>query len=149
MAGRILQDDWTMAVMEMTGLKDVEISSLNDTATGLVRIALHRDGALQALFFASPTPVVLARALAVAHIGTDTAPLAALAGRAGADQPDPGPTVCACFNVGRNTLLQAVDSGAQSVDALGELTSAGTNCGSCKPELAALIAPFKLPMAAE
>jgi assimilatory nitrate reductase catalytic subunit len=82
-------------------------------------------------------------------IGTDTPPLVALAGRSAADQPDAGATVCACFNVGRNTLLAAAANGARSLAALGDATCAGTNCGSCKPELTALLAEASLPMAAE
>ena len=82
-------------------------------------------------------------------IGNDTPPLAALAGRSPSDRPDAGATVCACFNVGRNTLLAAVANGAHSVAALGEATCAGTNCGSCKPELTTLLTQAQLPMAAE
>jgi len=105
--------------------------------------------AITALFFAAPTPVVVSRSAIIDMIGTDTAPLAALAGRSPSDRPDAGATVCACFNVGRNTLLAAVSNGADSVAALGEATCAGTNCGSCKPELTALVAQAQIPMAAE
>jgi assimilatory nitrate reductase catalytic subunit len=101
------------------------------------------------VFYASPQPVVLSRAAAIAHVGTITSPLAALSGRMRQDQPDPGNVICACFNVGQNTLQAAVDAGAHSVDALGAVTCAGTNCGSCKPELARLVAQAALPVAAE
>lgn len=50
-----------------------------------------------------------------------------------------GPIICACEGVGRRTLLDAMVKGADSVEALGKCTRAGTNCGSCKPELARLI----------
>jgi assimilatory nitrate reductase catalytic subunit len=64
-----------------------------------------------------------------------------LAGRAGDDQPDPGAIVCACFDVGVNTILAAIaDQGLTSVEAIGAALQAGTNCGSCRPELAALLA---------
>ncbi|MCX8226976.1 MAG: (2Fe-2S)-binding protein, partial [Sulfitobacter sp.] len=95
------------------------------------------------------TPVVVSRTATVGLIGTETSPLAALAGRSASDQPDPGARVCACFDIGRNTLLAAAANGARSVTALGEVTCAGTNCGSCKPELAALLAEATLRMAAE
>jgi assimilatory nitrate reductase catalytic subunit len=51
-----------------------------------------------------------------------------------------GPVVCACFGVGRNTICDAIASGARSAAELGIRLKAGTNCGSCIPELKRLIA---------
>jgi assimilatory nitrate reductase catalytic subunit len=63
-----------------------------------------------------------------------------LAGQPGADQPDPGPTICACFTVGAHTIARAIaDQGFVTVDAIGAALRAGTNCGSCRPDIAALI----------
>jgi len=50
-----------------------------------------------------------------------------------------GPVVCACFDVGRNTICDAIVSGARSAGELGLRLKAGTNCGSCIPELKRLI----------
>jgi len=50
-----------------------------------------------------------------------------------------GPVVCACFGVGRNTICDAIVSGARSAGELGLRLKAGTNCGSCIPELKRLI----------
>jgi len=48
---------------------------------------------------------------------------------------------CACFNVGINTLTEAIrDQGLDSVEAIGEALQAGTNCGSCIPEIKTLLA---------
>jgi assimilatory nitrate reductase catalytic subunit len=51
-----------------------------------------------------------------------------------------GPIVCACFGVGRTTILAAIAAGAASADEIGAQLKAGTNCGSCIPELKRLIA---------
>jgi assimilatory nitrate reductase catalytic subunit len=51
-----------------------------------------------------------------------------------------GPVVCACFGVGRNTICKAIVAGARSAAELGLRLKAGTNCGSCIPELKRLIA---------
>ncbi|MGL4241173.1 MAG: molybdopterin-dependent oxidoreductase [Beijerinckiaceae bacterium] len=61
-----------------------------------------------------------------------------LAGRppAGADL---GPVVCSCFGVRRNAISQAAADGADTVEAIGERLKAGTNCGSCRPEIKGLI----------
>ena len=115
------------------------------TAGGTIRFAFHdADGLLEALFFASPGPVAVARAQAIALIGTATPATEALAGRAPADRPDPGPQVCACMNVGRNTILATMDAGAASVEAVGAACAAGTSCGSCRPEIAALLASRRI-----
>jgi len=149
LAGTTAPDDWAAMACNVLGLHDGETAQVHDPATGAARVAIIQDGHIQGLFFAAPTPVAVARTAAIAMIGTATDPLQALSGRPAADQPDPGPTVCACFNVGRNTLRGAIAAGATTVPALGEATCAGTNCGSCKPELAALLADAALPMAAE
>ena len=51
-----------------------------------------------------------------------------------------GPIVCACFGVGRNTICDAIAAGARTAAEIGAKLKAGTNCGSCIPELKRLIA---------
>jgi assimilatory nitrate reductase catalytic subunit len=63
-----------------------------------------------------------------------------LAGRTPNNRQDPGAIVCACFEVGRNQIINAVASGrCRSVDAVGTATGAGTSCGSCRTEIGGLI----------
>lgn len=149
MAGDHMPDDWVQQVREITQLPHAIASVLEDATQGTVRIALCENHVVMAVFYASSQPVVLSRAAAINHVGSQTPPLAALSGRMRKDQPDPGAVVCACFNVGLNTLQAAVNDGASTVAALGTVTFAGTNCGSCKPELARLVAQAVLPVAAE
>ena len=50
------------------------------------------------------------------------------------------PVVCACFQVGLDAVRRAVNSGgATSVGDIGRTLRAGTNCGSCLPELKRII----------
>jgi assimilatory nitrate reductase catalytic subunit len=50
------------------------------------------------------------------------------------------PVVCACFQVGLDAVREAVASGgATSVGDIGRTLRAGTNCGSCLPELKRII----------
>ena len=64
-----------------------------------------------------------------------------LAGKPGADQPDVGLLVCACFGVGENTIKEAIKcDAAKSVEDIGKQLKAGTNCGSCIPEIKKLFA---------
>ena len=63
-----------------------------------------------------------------------------LAGVPGSAKDDVGKTVCACFNVGVNTLIRGIsDQGLTSTEAIGEALKAGTNCGSCLSEIKELI----------
>jgi assimilatory nitrate reductase catalytic subunit len=59
-----------------------------------------------------------------------------LAGKPGGDQPDVGALICACFGVGENTIKEAISCGkAKTVEDVGKQLKAGTNCGSCLPEI--------------
>jgi len=108
------------------------------------RAARLADGRLQACLFVGPTHDLptrtwLARLFAETELdGGARASL--LTARPPADQPDVGPTLCSCFGVGRNTLIQAIEHDRlTTLEAIGAALNAGTNCGSCLPELRALI----------
>jgi len=59
-----------------------------------------------------------------------------LSGSSGADMPVTGPLLCACFGVGLATIRDAIASkSANSVEEIGVALRAGTNCGSCIPEI--------------
>ncbi|WP_420860520.1 molybdopterin-dependent oxidoreductase [Algirhabdus cladophorae] len=146
LAGSTLPTDWAAFAQTILNLPECDVATVAGPAP---RVAFHQNGVLRAVFFAGRSPVQLARAHVVSLIGTKSSALAALAGRAAADQPDPGTTICACLNVGVNTIQSAIEAGASSVDAIGTATCAGTNCGSCKPELQALLAKSARPLAAE
>ena len=140
--------DWEGYARALFNLPDAVAISVIDRKRGIARIALHHNGTLQAALFTGPSPVAVSRDHLAALLGQPGD--AALAGRPGADVPDPGPTVCACFGVGVNTILTAIEQGGLiSVAQIGAALQAGTNCGSCKPELAALLSRSVLREAAE
>ncbi|MEX2332937.1 MAG: nitrate reductase [Pseudohongiella sp.] len=60
------------------------------------------------------------------------------AGRA-SGQLASGALVCSCHQVRESTIVDAIVSGCRSVESVGEKTRAGTNCGSCIPEITALL----------
>jgi nitrite reductase (NADH) large subunit len=47
--------------------------------------------------------------------------------------------ICNCHKVSQSAVREAIAAGADSIDALGIATKAGTACGSCKSELAQLL----------
>lgn len=50
-----------------------------------------------------------------------------------------GPLVCSCNNVGQGNIENAVKNGCHDLQQLCETTAAGTGCGSCKPEVKAIL----------
>jgi assimilatory nitrate reductase catalytic subunit len=64
---------------------------------------------------------------------------ALLAGRATTGIAEQGALVCSCFAVREMAIKAAVKEGAASVEAVGELLKAGTNCGSCRPEIGRIV----------
>ena len=61
-----------------------------------------------------------------------------LAGCASGARSD-GPIVCSCHQVGQHSIIAAIRAGDTSVEALGARLACGTQCGSCQPELKALL----------
>ena len=52
--------------------------------------------------------------------------------------------VCSCFAVSSSELEALVESGADTVEAVGAACGAGTDCGACRAEVAELIAVGRL-----
>ncbi|SMO46016.1 nitrate reductase [Paracoccus laeviglucosivorans] len=137
LAGTELPSDWLQAA----GLDpSAEPLTLRDDRRGLLRMAVLREGRLRAALFVSDQPVGLSRSHVAAALGGECGP-DILAGRAGDDRPDEGALVCACLGIGVNTIMRAIATGRLvSVEEIGRALGAGTNCGSCRPELGTLLA---------
>jgi assimilatory nitrate reductase catalytic subunit len=66
-----------------------------------------------------------------------------LSGKPVNQQEDTGRIICACYQVGVKTIQHSIeDKGLSTVEAIGEALKAGTNCGSCVPELHKLLAAY-------
>jgi assimilatory nitrate reductase catalytic subunit len=139
LAGQSTPKNWEAEGRRMFALPDTPAQVMIDANTGTARLAFYQDGVLKAALFVSKSPVAVMRDYLATLPNTD-APHA-IAGVSPADQPDPGPVVCSCFNVGLNTIVTAIETqGLMSVDMIGKALQAGTNCGSCRPEIAELLA---------
>ncbi len=58
-----------------------------------------------------------------------------------------GDLICSCFAIDAAEIVEAISSGkATSVEDIGKLLSAGTNCGSCLPEIAKTIESAQKPV---
>ncbi len=148
-AGVKLPQDWEVEARTVLNLPHGQASLSSDMATGSHRVAIHDGDTLLGLFFAARQPVAVSRAAMADLVGTQTPATTALAGATAADQPARGATVCACFDIGSEQIRRAVQQGATSLQALGDCLGAGTNCGSCRPELQDFIDAVQVPLAAE
>ncbi len=115
-----------------------------DGAAGIYRAARFENGRIAAALFVGPAtaPVALetVRHLLAAEAVAPAARLGLLLDGGGAEPA--GPTVCACFGVGRHAVARLVAAEpAADLAAIGEKLRAGTACGSCRPELRRLLRP--------
>ncbi|MDE4060046.1 MAG: molybdopterin-dependent oxidoreductase [Pseudophaeobacter sp. bin_em_oilr2.035] len=148
MAGYAPAPDWEEEARRLFDLPGAEAATILDPARGTARIALFDKGRLLAALFVDREPVAVVRD----YLATlpDAAGTEVLTGRPPADVPDPGPVICSCFGIGINTIISAIETQhLMTVEAIGVALEAGTNCGSCRPELAAILASTHQREAAE
>jgi len=144
LAGSADVPDWQVWAQAHMGETDQDVLSFSDPAGGRHRFAALKGGALQAAVFVSshadlPSLDWVQGQFALDSLD-DQGRAGLLAGRAAGDVFDPGAVVCSCFSVGVNDLRRAITEGqALSVEAIGEALQAGTNCGSCRPEIQAIL----------
>ena len=141
-------ENWEEEAKRLFDAPGAEVTSVLDAGRGVARVALYEAGSLIGAVFVAPHPVAVMRDYLVGLPGGATE--AVLQGRPAADVPNPGPVLCSCLGVGVNTIVEAVETqGLISVDAIGEALGAGTNCGSCRPEIATLLQNLRRPEAAQ
>ncbi len=124
--------------------KDVSWMEYFDTARRSYRAARLEGERLESCIFIGPDHHLPSRDWLMALFDkeslSDLERSYLLSGRPGDNTEDAGPTVCSCFAVGRNTLINMIEKdGLKTVEEIGECCQAGTNCGSCIPELKALL----------
>lgn len=132
--------------------EEADLTEMVDMAGGAYRCAVIRDGRLLAALFLAPFGDLplwdsVKRAFAD-HAALLDNRLALLAGRSLDGMADAGPTVCACFGVGLAAIRAAFARGAASPDEIGQQLKAGTNCGSCLPEIRRIGAQARATVAA-
>lgn len=115
----------------------------SDAGHGVFRAALIAGGRLEAVFFWSkngaPSWDGLLDSWRRESLDASLR-RALLSGKCAASNADMSPTVCACFGVTSHAIAKAIAAGACSPAQIGAKLGAGTNCGSCVPELRRMIA---------
>jgi assimilatory nitrate reductase catalytic subunit len=118
--------------------------TFTDAATGTYRAAVLREGRLEAVVFVGPTPALPAPDWLKTQFERATIPTperrTLLAGRPMEGAGDEGPIVCVCFQIGARRIRAAAAAGSRTVETISKRLGAGSNCGSCIPEIRRLIA---------
>ena len=145
-AGNELPDCWAENVRNLLCAHEDNVSWMEyfDQSAKRYRAARLVGNQLESCIFISPDQHLPSRDWLMALFDkkslNDKDKAFLLSGRPGEAMDDAGPSVCACFGVGKNTILKAIEEdNLDSVDAIGKALQAGTNCGSCIPELTELL----------
>jgi assimilatory nitrate reductase catalytic subunit len=142
---------WRTLVSAHIGL-DAEVVEYSDVKRGLFRMAAIESGKLTFSIFVGPVDDAVTwdttKAIFARHELSLRERGALLSGKSLDGVADQGLVICACFGVGLVAIRNAIESGkASSVDEIGACLRAGTNCGSCKPELKRIIQDARVPEA--
>lgn len=122
----------------------VEWTEYFDSAVNRYRAARIESGRLESCIFIGPNYALPERDWLLKLFNdkplSDLDRKSVLTGKSVSGEKDSGKTVCACFNVGMNTIVDAIQSQKLTTpEQIGELLRAGTNCGSCMPEIKDII----------
>jgi assimilatory nitrate reductase catalytic subunit len=121
-----------------------DLAEYKDFGGGVFRAASFSDGRIETCLFVGPARDAgdwnVVKNLFAAESLSDDQRRMLLSGKSADGLASAGPIVCACFGVGRNTICDAIAAGAGTAAEIGARLNAGTNCGSCIPELKRLIA---------
>jgi assimilatory nitrate reductase catalytic subunit len=141
-------EDFACRLFGIADRSACQILAYRDNERRDARIAAFDGARLLGALYLSSQPVEVSRPWACAQLTAGHANMLAryriAAGRAGADMPEKGAIVCSCFSVGAGEIAVAVRAGCTTVQAIGASLSAGTNCGSCKSEIKAIIDQHRL-----
>jgi len=147
LAGDLGPEDWAGWVKAAA---PADVAELVDAPSGLYRAAaFDQEGRLDFAVFIGPAGQRVAWDALKGLLAEETVSAAdrrrVLSGRrAGAAVG--GPLVCACFGVPKDSIIAAIRGGACDTSAVGETLKAGTNCGSCLPEIRRLLAETMVPV---
>jgi len=112
-----------------------------DASRGTRRIATIGEGRLNGVLFVTRTGLLPSRDWLIGQLLVEGVGGSVLAARGPGSQPDKGATICVCFDIGLNQIVAAIrEQQLVDVPAIGKALGAGTNCGSCRPALANILA---------
>ena len=146
LAGDEAAGDWADCARQLLcqNAENVEWVEYFDHAQSRYRGARIENGHLESCIFIGPDQDLPERDWLAQLISKDslkeTERVSLLTGKPASGQHDVGRIICSCFSVGINTIADAIkNQKLTSPESIGAALKAGTNCGSCVPELKRLI----------
>nr|WP_233859893.1 nitrate reductase [Paraburkholderia sp. HD33-4] len=153
LAGRKLLTDHGGWAQALFGIDDPQADWLEyeDRAAGIYRAVHLVDDRIESCIFVSARPELPlpSRTWLAGLFGKDRLDeedrAGLLVGQPIGKGVDTGPTVCSCFGVGRTTICMAIrEQGLKTAAEITACLKAGSNCGSCVPELKKLLVDTEL-----
>ena len=145
LAGHETPEDWAAHAKTILHFHEGEQwTQFYDKSDGHYRAARFIDGHLDSVIFIDSSILLPPRDWLISLFQKDSITakerMCILRGTPPPDVEDVGKIICACFNIGEKTINKTIlESGAKTAEAVGEICQAGTNCGSCRPEITELI----------
>jgi assimilatory nitrate reductase catalytic subunit len=147
LAGKTLPENWQDYMRQQlcnNTAENAQWQDYQDAAKGIYRAAQLMNDRLETVIFIAPDHQLPERSWLSGLFNqaelSKAERMALLTGRPPLGTADVGAIVCACFNVGKKTIQAAIkEQGFTSHQQVGQCLKAGTNCGSCIPEIKALL----------
>jgi assimilatory nitrate reductase catalytic subunit len=145
LAGETAPENWQdWAQTQLGNNTETEWQEYQDLSLGNYRAAKIIAGRLGSVVFISKHSELAERSWLSGLLAKDSLEpaerRALLTGKPPLGTPDVGTIICACFHVGEKTIQAAIkEQGLKTYQEVGQCLKAGTNCGSCVPEIKALL----------
>ncbi len=146
LAGDLPEANWPSWVRSQLCTKDDGVNwvEYHDAKKHHYRGVRMKDDCVESCIFISPNHELPSRSwlggLFAKEALTEEEHKGLLLGKPPVGQEDVGRIVCACFSVGINTITAAIrDQNITTAEEIGKALKAGTNCGSCVPELKTIL----------
>tara|TARA_R110002073_G_scaffold8076_8_gene45192 strand:- start:4590 stop:7247 length:2658 start_codon:yes stop_codon:yes gene_type:complete len=120
----------------LDALGTTEMVRFDDQLFGSQKVIGRHENKIQWVLFRELTRAQLPSPMDLANVEDDWSEVVT---GSSTDAGDGTPTICTCFEVSEGAICSAIESGDNSLAALGERLGCGSNCGSCVPELNRII----------
>jgi assimilatory nitrate reductase catalytic subunit len=146
LAGNQEIEDWQAYLCNKLhySAEDLDWQVYQDEQKEVYRVACFYENVLEAVLVVGPNFQLPERNWISSLFPKDGEPktldtdsrMALLTGKPPLGTPDVGKIICACFNVGEKTIQAAIkEHKLNNAQEVGKVCKAGTNCGSCVPEI--------------
>jgi assimilatory nitrate reductase catalytic subunit len=146
LAGETAVADWSQAARHLLCCEGDAINwqELSDAGRGVYRAARFQGDRMESCLFVGKDKQLpvhdWVQGLLQQESVTEQERRWILTGQPPGQMEDQGRIVCACFGVGEKMIQKAIiEQRITTLEQLGDMLNAGTNCGSCRPELQALL----------